>query len=98
MSNISLLGCGTWGSAISQELAKNGHVVYAWHYDSAIVDSMNESRKHPKLTNFDFHENVYFEKNIDSCISKSNLIVIAVPSHAVRELMNNSYTFFMKFF
>jgi len=94
MSNISLLGCGTWGSAISQELAKNGHVVYAWHYDSAIVDSMNESRKHPKLVNFDFHENISFEKNIESCISKSNLIVIAVPSHAVRELMNDSFRFF----
>ena len=94
MSNISLLGCGTWGSAISQELAKNGHIVYAWHYDSAILDSMNESRKHPKLPNFDFHQNISFEKNIESCISKSNLIVIAVPSHAVRELMNDSFRFF----
>ena len=94
MSNISLLGCGAWGSAISQALAKNDHQVYAWHYDRDSLELMNKSRKHPKLNNLHFHENIFFEKNIESCISKSNLIVIAVPSHAVRELMNDSFRFF----
>ena len=94
MSNISLLGCGAWGSAISQALAKNDHQVYAWHYDSDSLELMNKSRKHPKLNNFDFHENISFEKNIEICISKSNLVVLAVPSHSVRELMNNSCKYF----
>ena len=94
MSNISLLGCGTWGSAISQVLAENGHLVYAWHYDRHILELMDENRKHPKLENFVFHKSIFFEKNIESCISKSNITVIAVPSHAVRELMNNSRKFF----
>ena len=94
MSNISLLGCGAWGSAISQALAKNDHQVYAWHYDRDSLELMNKSRKHPKLNNFDFHENISFEKNIEICISNSNLVVLAVPSHSVRELMNNSCKYF----
>ena len=94
MSNISLLGCGTWGSAISKALAENGHQVYAWHYDSDSLDLMNKSRNHPKLNNFHFHENIFFEKNIETCITKSNLVVLAVPSHCVRELMNDSYKYF----
>ena len=94
MSNISLLGCGTWGSAISQTLAENGHLVFAWHYDSDSLNLMSTSRKHPKINNFYFHENITFEKNIERCISKSNLVVVAVPSHAVRELMNDSYKYY----
>ena len=94
MSNISLLGCGTWGSAISQTLAENGHLVFAWHYDSDSLNLMSTSRKHPKINNFYFHENIFFEKNIEICISKSNLVVLAVPSHSVRELMNNSCKYF----
>ena len=42
----------------------------------------------------DFHENISFEKNIEICISNSNLVVLAVPSHSVRELMNNSCKYF----
>ena len=94
VSNISLLGCGTWGSAISQTLAENGHLVFVWHYDSDSLNLMSASRKHPKINNFYFHENITFEKNIERCISKSNLVVVAVPSHAVRELMNDSYKYY----
>ena len=61
MDNISLLGCGTWGSALAQVLAENGHKVTAWHYKDEAVAYMSNSRKHPNLNGFQFHESIAFD-------------------------------------
>jgi len=94
MEKITILGCGTWGSALSQSLALNGHLVYVWHYKSDVLEKMSETRKHPKLDDFTFHENINFDSNLSKCISKSKIIVVSVPSHAVRELMIQSKNYF----
>ena len=94
MANISLLGCGAWGSAIAQTLADNGHAVSAWHYKSVLVDAMQKDRHHAKLKNLVFNDNISFDSNIESCLLNPKLVVIAVPSHAIRELMNISSKYF----
>ena len=94
MANISLLGCGAWGSAIAQTLADNGHTVSAWHYKSNIADAMQKDRHHAKLKNLVFNNNISFDSNIESCLLNPKLVVIAVPSHAIRELMNISSKYF----
>ena len=87
MENISLLGCGTWGSALAQVLAENGHKVTAWHYKDEAVAYMSNSRKHPNLNGFEFHESIAFDSNLDNLVNNSKCLVIAVPSHSVREIM-----------
>ena len=94
MEKITILGCGTWGSALSQSLALNGHSVYVWHYKSDALEKMSETRKHPKLDDFTFHENINFDADLNKCISKSKIIVASVPSHAIRELMIKSKNYF----
>lgn len=94
MANISLLGCGAWGSAIAQTLADNGHTISAWHYKSNLVDAMQKDRHHAKLKNLVFNDNISFDSNIESCLLNPKLVVIAVPSHATRELMNISSKYF----
>ena len=87
MENISLLGCGTWGSALAQILAENDHNVLAWHYKAKTVSYMKSSRKHPNLNGFQFHNNITFDSNLDNLVTKAKCIVIAVPSHSVRQIM-----------
>ena len=52
MANISLIGCGSWGSALANVLAENGHSVVAWHYKEDVLDSMESSREHLRLPGF----------------------------------------------
>ena len=95
MKKITILGCGTWGSALSQSLALNGHSIYVWHYKPDVLEKMRDTRKHSKLDDFTFHENINFDADLSKCISKSKIIVVSVPSHAMRELMiksNNYYS------
>jgi glycerol-3-phosphate dehydrogenase (NAD(P)+) len=87
VENITLLGCGTWGSALAQVLAGNGHNVNAWHYKGETVISMANSRKHPNLNGFEFHKNITFDSNLESLVKNTKCLIIAVPSHSVREVM-----------
>ena len=94
MAQISLLGCGTWGSTLAQVLGRNGHSVTAWHYKKDVVDDMIRSRMHPNISDFEFHSNIIFKKEIQTCIEGSNCIVVAVPSHGVRNIIEKSSSFF----
>tara|TARA_B100000470_G_scaffold12060_1_gene8322 strand:- start:71 stop:1063 length:993 start_codon:yes stop_codon:yes gene_type:complete len=94
MAHISLLGCGTWGSTLAQVLGRNGHSVTAWHYKMDVVDDMIRSRTHPNISDFEFHSNIIFKKEIQTCIEGSNCIVVAVPSHGVRNIIEKSSSFF----
>ena len=94
MAHISLLGCGTWGSTLAQVLGRNGHSVTAWHYKVDVVDDMSRSRMHPNISDFEFHSNIIFKKEIQTCIEGSNCIVVAVPSHGVRNIIEKSSSFF----
>ena len=87
MDNISLLGCGTWGSTLAQILAENGYNVLAWHYKEKAVSYMTSSRKYPNLNGFQFHKNINFDSNLDNLVANTKCIVIAVPSHSVRQTM-----------
>ncbi len=95
MDKISILGCGTWGSALAQSLAiKNNYQITVWHYKSSFIDKVRRTRAHPNLNDFYFHPKIVFESNIKICIQHSNCIVFSVPSHAIREIaeMTKSYS------
>tara|TARA_Y100001936_G_scaffold235799_1_gene264394 strand:- start:5 stop:427 length:423 start_codon:yes stop_codon:yes gene_type:complete len=94
MEKITILGCGTWGSALSQSLALNGHSVYVWHYKSDFLEKLRETRKHPKLDHFTFHGDINFNADLRRSISRSKIIVVSVPSHAVRDLMIKSKNYY----
>ena len=96
MVNISLLGCGTWGSALAQVVAENGHRVTAWHYKKGVLDIRALSRKHPRLKGLIFHDNIHFEHDLAASLTKAQCIIVAVPSHTVRKIMAQSKPFIPK--
>ena len=86
MSNICVLGCGTWGSALAQILAFNDHNVTMWHFDKDKLLKINKDRSHPNLPNFTYHYSISFDHDLKSAIKNADLIVIATPSKSVRSL------------
>ena len=88
MDKISLLGCGTWGSAVAQLLAEKGLAVTAWqrHEEKAAV--MTRTRKHPNLTGLEFNDNIVFTSDLNDALKCGDIIVLATPSHSIRELIH----------
>jgi glycerol-3-phosphate dehydrogenase (NAD(P)+) len=93
MSKITILGSGSWGSVIGESLAFNDHSVMMWQRDAHKASAMSADRLHPLLANFIFSNNINFTSNLKQSLLGAEIVVVAVPSHSVREIMSNTAEF-----
>ncbi|MFA5250898.1 MAG: NAD(P)H-dependent glycerol-3-phosphate dehydrogenase [Parachlamydiales bacterium] len=80
---IAYLGAGTWGTALANLLASNGHTVKAWDRNQQMVRLLNRTRKHPKL-NFELHPQIHYVETLEEAIRGADLIVESVTSSGIR--------------
>ena len=84
MAKISVIGSGSWGTAVAVMLAKNGHNVVLWSYFEEESKELAENRENiPFLPGIKIPENVKFTWDINMCCD-ADLIITASPSHAMR--------------
>ena len=85
MDKVCVLGAGSWGSALALVLAKNGYDVSLWTRDKEQADSINKTKENTDyLPGVLFPNNIKVTTNIEDSVSNSKLIVLAVPSQAIR--------------
>lgn len=94
MSQITILGAGSWGSALACTLAGNGFDVRLWSHNSLAVEKMSFDRKIEKLPGFFYPEGVSFYENMGKAVDGSELVVFAVPSTATRETAEKLVPFY----
>ena len=93
MSRISILGTGSWGSAVAELLTQNGHNVTMWQRDTQKVNVMSAERKHPFIDDLTFSKKITFTSLMEAALDGAQIIVIAVPSHSVREIVASANGF-----
>ena len=84
---VTILGCGTWGSAVAQLLAEKDVTVTAWQRHENKAVAMARTRKHPHLSDLEFNENIVFTADLNDALKSGDIIVLATPSHSIRELI-----------
>jgi glycerol-3-phosphate dehydrogenase (NAD(P)+) len=82
---ISILGAGTWGTALGRALALNQHNVTIWSRFPDETNNLNETHRHPHLPGAVIPEEICFTSDIDQAAMNSEYILIAVPSIYTRE-------------
>lgn len=83
---IGIVGCGSWGCALAQLLAKNKHDVTVWGHNALDIEEINKVGKNEKyLPNIELNESIKFTPN-EKDLEDAELIVLSVPSKAVREV------------
>ena len=85
MSNISVLGAGTWGIALATALATNGHNVTVWSAIAEEIHLLSQIRTHKNLPGMRVPPQVSFTLDIGNACEGADLIVFAVPSVFVAE-------------
>jgi len=85
MSNISIIGYGSWGIALSHLLHTKGHTVRAWEYDTAKVEALRETRTAAILPGIEIPHEILITNDIAEACENADMIWLAVPSSAVRE-------------
>lgn len=85
MVKVSILGAGSWGTALSILLASNGHDVVLWSALKDEVDMLVENREHiDKLPGIKLPENISFTLDLKEACTDKELIVFAVASQYTR--------------
>lgn len=84
MANVVVLGSGGWGTALGVMAHRHGHLVTLWSPFEEEIVSIREHSEHRKLL-----PGVPVPQTIDlttdiSCVSTADLILVVVPSFAVR--------------
>lgn len=83
--NVSVIGAGSWGTALASVLADNGHQVTIWSIDEAEVNMLNQYHEQTiKLPGVVLPETVKATGNLQEAIENRDLLVFAVPSPYVR--------------
>lgn len=85
---ITVLGAGSWGTALAIHLARNHSAVRLWGHDAAQLKLLQKQRcnKH-YLPDISFPENLTIHTELAQALNDVNDILIAVPSHAFRDVL-----------
>ena len=89
-TQTAVIGAGSWGTALAILLAKKGHNVCLWGHNSQHIHEISEKRENKKyLPGIQLPENLNTTDNIEKCVKESDIIVMVVPSHGLREVFSS---------
>ena len=81
---ITVLGIGGWGTALALLLLDNGHQVTLWSHAPGRCALLRQAGENPRLPGIPLPPELALTESLD-CVADSGLVVMAVPSFAVRE-------------
>jgi glycerol-3-phosphate dehydrogenase (NAD(P)+) len=85
-----VVGAGAWGTALASLLARNGHEVRIWSYETEVADAINGERTNPYLEGIVLPEGLRAETELGAAVRGSALVVSATPSQFVRRVMGEA--------
>jgi glycerol-3-phosphate dehydrogenase (NAD(P)+) len=86
--DISVIGAGSYGTALAICLARNGHNTLLWARDSAQVEAMRATRQnHKYLADIPFPPSLSVTDDLAQAISATPNVLIVVPSHAFADTL-----------
>lgn len=85
MKKVSVIGAGSWGSALAVLLANNGHEVTLWTHDPHEIEMLTTKREQvEKLPGVKLPDNIMIEADLKTALTDEDVVVMAVPSPVVR--------------
>lgn len=85
---VTVIGAGSYGTALAILLARNNHQTILWGHDSAEMNALEQDRQNRKfLPDIIFPDNLLVEKDLQKAVMASPTLLIVVPSHAFGEVL-----------
>lgn len=89
-NTISIIGAGSWGTALSILLANNGKKVNLWSLFQEEIDMLNNEREHiQKLPGIKIPSQITCTADLEKALSGSKTVVLVVPSQTIRQTAKN---------
>jgi glycerol-3-phosphate dehydrogenase (NAD(P)+) len=91
MRTVTVLGAGSWGTALAVHLGRLGHDVHLWARDRALVDEMTARRANAVyLPDVRLPDGVSVTHALPDALRDADLVVSAIPSHGCRGVMRSA--------
>ena len=86
MSEIVVLGAGSWGTTVAKVIADGGHDVTLWSRREDLADEINQTgRNGDYLPGVDLPKNLVAHSDIALALRDAKQVYIAIPSQSLRE-------------
>lgn len=88
MQRVTVIGAGSWGTALAVIAARAGHNVTVWSRTDEIVESINHEHVNKKyLTETRLPDAVHATSDIHSAVNDADFVILATPSHVTRNVL-----------
>jgi glycerol-3-phosphate dehydrogenase (NAD(P)+) len=87
---MTVIGAGSWGTALAIQLAREGHPTQLWGRDGAQLDAMRRARRNVRyLPDAEFPAALQVANDLREALETARDALIAVPSHAFRATLES---------
>jgi len=87
---MTVIGAGSWGTALAIQLAREGHPAELWGRDGLQLDAMRRARRNERyLPDAAFPDNLRVTNDLSAALKGARDALIAVPSHAFRATLES---------
>lgn len=88
MARVSVIGAGSWGTALAKRLCENGHAVRLWCRQLQLARQINATNTNPAyLPNVMLPASLQAFSEMEEAIDGAEFVLIATPSHALRTVV-----------
>ncbi|ENY71679.1 NAD(P)H-dependent glycerol-3-phosphate dehydrogenase [Aeromonas schubertii] len=85
---ISVLGAGSYGTALAISLARNGHPTLLWGHDPAhVADLAREHCNKAFLPDVPFPDSLLLTSDLEAAVQASPVLLLVVPSHVFGDVL-----------
>lgn len=87
---VTILGAGSYGTALAIALSRNGHKTYLWGHNPDAMAELKAARMNQDfLPDIPFPDALEIESDLASAMAKAKDLLIVVPSHVFAEVLEN---------
>lgn len=82
---VAVLGGGSFGTAIANIIACNGHATFLWMRDLALATQYQQSRENSRyLPGYRLNDGLTITSELQDAVANSDLVFVSIPSHSFR--------------
>ncbi len=88
--NLSIIGAGSWGTALAQLFSEKFKKVILWDRNHEIVKSINEKNLNPKyFPEYKLNKNISASNDINEVFEIGDIVLVVIPVQHIRDVLKN---------
>lgn len=84
---VTVVGAGSWGTALAMVLVEGGHDVCLWSWEAEVANAINERSVNPYLEGVTLPAGLRADSDLAAAVRGADLVVSVSPSQVVRSVM-----------